>query len=92
MSGVPDEMPDIPTGDDRGKYDSVFFRVGGGISVGGAAMIAFLYYDRYPSSPSLAEIAGVADRRVEFAAIGLLVVVFGLLVAVGGPILYRELG
>lgn len=29
MSGVPDEMPDIPETDDRGEYDSVFFRIGG---------------------------------------------------------------
>lgn len=90
MSGVPDEMPDIPQVDDPGKYDRLCFRVGGAVSVVGIALISFFFYDGVHAEESLAAMADVTHLRVEATILGGAIVLFGLAIAVGGPIAYRE--
>lgn len=90
MSGVPDEMPDIPETDDRGKYDSLFFRIGGGISVLGVALVSFFLYQGVNSDESLAAAADVTHLRLEATLVGVGIVLLGLCVAVGGPVLSRK--
>lgn len=84
-------MNDVPRPDDPGKYDRVFFRIGGGISTLGIAVVSFFFYEGIHSPRSLAQIAGVTDLRLEGTIVGITIVLVGLLIAMGGPVLYCEI-